>query len=315
MLGVSLYPPAYVSARTFGQIRDDLYAPSAFIQANGVLDNVRYWMLEKGYFVLDTDDPIIATRLSNSLFFSMSLLGGLTGGFGFIRVGELELDRVASFDESDSSSLRREGTIVTARNFLTAYPELRETFEKDLTGQVNWVYPSMIIDIAVDLAQEILRSTYRDRILDYYYAYSSNQLGDWTSSFLLSWFSVESLLYERTEKYLQSLSVKKETVDAMMNWGIAHLITYLKTETSAGRLPGRTNSDVLKPKAIDDIDDLRKIRNRIVHEGKAPTESDAGRCLEVARRAFLDYMKMDGIDYDLFLRRVRALQGNARSDL
>ncbi|MCK4444049.1 MAG: hypothetical protein KAW09_05865 [Thermoplasmata archaeon] len=294
MLGNAIYPSVYVSDLEFGEFHKQKQQTRDMIAFASLIADIRIWLRTDGYVILDTGNKKLATELCNSFFLSLSLLGRSR----VLPVVEKEFEEVTLME--DFQRIRsRKGKIVGLRNLFSIHVEVRDDIERDLRNSELVIYNSSQVRIALELAEDIFQSKNRNGILTFYECFSAFDRGDWTTSLLLGWITIEMMLYAELRLHLSQKGVYDALTEYVdRKWHVYTILDFLSRESDAGQFgreenPMRFNSDELK-----ECDELRRIRNRVIHEGYRAGKEEATRCKTLAERALRQFMRIEGIDYN-----------------
>jgi hypothetical protein len=293
MLGNAIYPSVNVSDLEFAEFRKQKGETRDTIAFASRIADIPIWVRTDGYVILDTSNKKLATELCNSFFLSLSLLGRSR----VLPVVEKEFERVGLSDDRTRINSHT-WKLVGLRNLFSLYGKIRDDIEKDLRASDLIIYNSAQLKIALELAESIFQSNSRNGILTFYECYSAFDRGDWTTSLLLGWISVEMMLYADLRLHLSQKGVYDsltEYVDG--KWRLYTVLDFLSKESDAGEFGQEDNTNRFNSDELKECDELRRIRNRVIHEGLRAGKEEATRCKTLAERALWRFMRIEGIDY------------------
>ena len=297
-IGTYVYPTAYFSNDGEGLLRqrpqDDMKWGEQF-HINGI----DFFVREDGYLIIKSEDVEESSILCNCLFLSMNLLGyeRHTG----IRAREFE---ILTLNEIEFKITSKHGSLCSERSAFY--------FSNDARAQIEnarmIVYPIEVLNIMIELGTEIYNSEYRERILMFFDAWSAIGREERASGFILSWVCLELLLWEEMQTHLNGLGISSRHRKKILDWKeISKIIDFLYIEIRTKRLLPEKKFDLFTVGNIEMIDDLRKARNQMIHNGKYPTKEEADQCLNLATKSLWRYIVLSGINYNSKLERVRSI--------
>lgn len=260
---------------------------------------------EDGYVAMDSDDREFVARCFNSFFLGLTLL---TNRFAD-PVTEKALGRV-NMNPDDTRTVLEEPLILAA-NFVGAHPQLRRGDQRTVPP-----YPGVEVRheaCGTDELRIVLRFADRlikrsklpiaARILE---AKDQEATGNLTVALILGWTMIEQVI--DTERMGQLVAQGKTRDQARNSVETSEKEVIRKLRQSKPRAIGQRDPTPLKKSWLLEVDRLRRIRNRVVHEGKAATQRDVDRMMYAADRAMWRSMRQERVDYQAFLDRIRPMQ-------
>jgi hypothetical protein len=230
----------------------------------------------EGYLATNTDERDVSESILNSIFLSTSLLK-----YPVHRANKDELD-ILKIDSTSNKIKSSEGTFITIRGYLHAFPIIRREFRVVVVKKDEF-------KIICQLAEKIFNSKFKMAIFTFYESYTQYQMGDYTGSFLMSWMAIENYLSKRLEEHFQIKGVFQDLMDKLNHdWTVFKKLGYLK------------ENDIISKNDYKEYDELRKIRNNIIHSDYKPTQIESKKCKDIANSAMWKLFKMDGIDYKYY---------------
>jgi len=306
-LSTTYYPSFYFSDEDHEKVvRKDLY--SRVFKSD--IDGIAIHFYEDGSIVFETTNEEKALTVANTIFASTALLFNR----GCLDVGELELIKLKiepiSGKKSDANIC-----LVSCRNYLNGFPDVKKEITV-ATGLHSRAYFKVdAFSHIVDFAKIVYSSKRRDIFLTEYHSYSEKERGNWFGCFVLAWMAIEMFLNEQIRIHLSSEGVSKNLQDDFLNddMGISKIIDYLQIECISKRLPGQRNLDTLTYDYLAKADGMRKIRNRIIHEGHQPTKKEAIDCYLLADRVAIDCIRLEDLNLEELRDYVKPLRGPFQS--
>lgn len=303
MLGTLIYPTVYVSELGAKEVLERKREIREVIAFDSLLADVRAWFRTDGFVILDTTDTEIATELCNCLFLSLSLLGRSR----VLPVVEKEFDNI-TLTEDFSRVRSRKGRLVGLRNLFVFYVEVRDDIERDQAYSDLIVYNSLQMRTVIDLAERIYGSQYKDGLLTFYECFSAFDRSDWTTGLLLGWISTEILVYIDLGILLKQEGVREDLPRHVeRKWHIHKALDFLISECEEKRFTQESNPMRFGIDDLRECHEIRRIRNRVVHEGYRASELEASRCKALAEGALWRFMRVDQVDYNKYYNRMQDL--------
>jgi hypothetical protein len=146
------------------------------------------------------------------------------------------------------------------------------------------------------------------RLLEVINMFSS---GQWTGSFLLAWITVEEAIDAELIIHFLKGGMQPAQAEAKVRaMSAKKVISKLKARTPIPlNPPDPTPFDSV---LLTEFDDLRDLRNNVVHEGVQATEADAKRMKDASSRAMWRLIRHRRLNYDSYLKRIAPLQAATR---
>lgn len=273
--GLYFFPPVfYEESSNLPDERDVSLIDKSMSQFH--FNGGKLFVHDEGYLATNTDDRDVSEGILNSIFLSTSLLK-----YPVHRANKDELD-ILKIDSTSNKIKSCEGTFITIRGYLHAFPVIRREFrvvviKKDEFG------------IICQLAEKIFNSKFKIAIFTFYESYTQYQMGDYTGSFLMSWMAIENYLSKKLEECFQTEGVPQGVVDKRnRGWDVHKKLDHLK------------RNNIISKDDCNEYDDLRKTRNNIIHSDYKPTQIESKKCKDIANSAMWKLFKIDGIDYKYY---------------
>jgi hypothetical protein len=238
---------------------------------------------QDGYLATSMDNKDVSENIINSVFLSTSLLK-----YQVLRANKGELETL-KIDLNSNMMTSHSAAITSLRGCMHIHPEIRKE------------YPEVIIkkeefEIILQHAEKIFNSKFKTAVLTFYDSYTLYDIGDYTGSFLMGWMSIENYLSTKIEEYFKNMSVFQDLINKLnREWNVDKKLKYLK------------KNNILSKDKYDEYDNLRQIRNNIIHSNYIPTETDSEKCKLAANLVMWELFKMEGIDHNYYLDKMKKL--------
>ena len=113
---------------------------------------------------------------------------------------------------------------------------------------------------------------------------------------MLGWITLEIFFSIKLEEYFIKKGVFRDLIEKLnREWTVHKKMRYLK------------NEGIIPTEEFKRYDNLRMIRNRIIHSEYRPTSDEAEECKQVANDILWALFRMDSIEYNSYLNRIKML--------
>lgn len=297
------YPLTYYSESNIVTILQSDIENMGDVFFNMFFEGIRLLFLSNGYILFDTQDKEKAKNIVNSFFFSASLLYGPQMIWP---IGVKEFDSV-KFDE-ERGMYQKEIKIISPRHFIALRSSLRREMENELKeyGMQDLIYikNTKMIEVSLDLAREIFKSTNRDGLMLFYNAWYHTIRGEYTSSFISNWIVIELTLSRDLIKYLKERGTPSDNIKRIeKDWTVATIIQFLLKQIKRNKFDPTNDKFRFSKEELEECDMIRNIRNNIIHDGYEPTEEETNKCYNLSNKCIWRLMRLDGINYQEYFDR------------
>ena len=172
------------------------------------------------------------------------------------------------------------------------------------------------LEVIVELANRLFGSEMRAQLLSFVEAWTLRDEMDWNTGFILSWMCIESMVFNQIIAAYGVESIYQKTKEGIIatfpdgkrkELSIHAAIDKLRNGLNDGTLsfpPG--DPTAFDGKYLDQIQDIREIRNEIIHGDRRATKRDLEECFRASTTALWRLMRLGGIeDYSDYLARMR----------
>jgi len=181
------------------------------------------------------------------------------------------------------------------------------------------------LEVIIELADRLFSSEMRAQLLTFVEAWTLRDEMDWNTGFILSWMCIESMVFNQIVDSYGSESIyarKKGMIDTYPGQKRNELSTYAAIDKlKKGLIDGTLSFPSDDPTAfdgtyLDNIQDIREIRNEIVHGDRRATKMELDECFRASTKALWRLMRLGGVDnYSDYLARMHGKQSETEVKL
>jgi len=205
---------------------------------------------------------------NSSVWNSFAITHMLTGNF---RKAKIILEAMQEAGTSDSATLTNYAAVLLNEMLAT-----HKLHEENFKTAKECTYKAFVFDVPKrsELYKGVLMPAFKNLALirnieSEHYLNKEEHF----ASFIIGWISIEMSLMRIWSKFLEILKYSQGKRQDMMNWDIQLIVEILSM------------AKVIPPELKNDLDNLREIRNRLVHGTQLdPTIGEIKRCLNLGRQ-------------------------------
>ena len=251
-------PPPHPSSKDRILQRVQLPTQTQRLLHGGQVGGIETLVYSNGLVLAVTDDRSVARSTINQIFGVLS-----RSGVQSLALPDFELIEVTQF-EAESGDIKGSRSVVTPRNRLLGPPT------QDRTTQISRSLPEEIVRPLLDLADRCTRE-HDQRVASLRLLNAVTLLDHQfhTEAFVTAWSLIETSIERDFEAFWRGQGRSKTAID-QMDWKANQQVDLL---IAIGNLDANLG---------EQIHDLRKRRNAIVHDLADATEQEALSCVDVA---------------------------------
>lgn len=261
--GSYLYPPIWVGSKPEKSFEQKVMGHEVRKSVKTFDSSFKDYILivnRDGFLSTNIRDEKTAIEVLNTIF-----AAGIFKGYGWYAVRNPELTEVV-LDEDQKTASSRSTQVTSIRSLLDArmgYPQFQKREEvsqeelEEIFKLAEKIYDDDELGEQVPLLIE---------------AYTHYDNGEYSQSLLINWILVEQYLTSVLGEGLRERSVNRKRRDKILdsqNWSASNQLELLE-------LLGKLDSDTYAF-----LDDMRKLRNEVVHEAADVSEREAQELMEV----------------------------------
>ena len=306
LFGAMVHPKIFISKNDDVNEWNDFENPRDDEIFSKLIGNREIHFFHSGYVLVNTDSIDEAEDILNALFFSIKLLK--FGELYISYVKKKEIDCVNSCDTSFNHA-PLDFNMLTFRNAYTHFRKLREELNEN-PKMPKIRISQKEVEIACELADEIIKSEGKEGILTFIECYSEMGLKSRNAAFLLGIVAIEIWLFVEL-RHSFSINDCKDKLGRQIK--AADVITKLRNGLISERIKFEENDPTIFDEAfLDSVKHLLNLRNKIVHGEKRNStgtvraeKEESEECLRIATAALWRLFRLANIKYASYISRMQ----------